>query len=620
MNVHAKIRALVALCLVAITASAGCKPSRDDTDKREAAKIAIQVAREFGPAPVTVLPRAHSDGKFGANADNGWTYNPTTDRVTPRSGKLVLGATGDNPAGWLIDTTTGAFTAPTGKVIAGVDYKPAPNAVGTANLATLSGLAQTVDSVALSSANMKVWLFGQTTVTQDGCWVTAAGAWTRCVEQAAGTSAEGSYFAVKAGTSNKGVWIVHASGAQVVGTDDLTAVNLTSGAGGSPFPLTGDVSAATHRINNAGDPAAAQDLATRNYIDFISAALFWGDGSDGDLSCTSTVTLTRDVQYNNATIGVGCRLQTAGFTVRVANTLDLIAAPADGITRNGAAGGNGAATTTGGTAGAGAGPLTSGHSCGAGTPGTVGGASSPTTGSAATASIISAFLVGGDSGISGAGGGGTGGTAGGTRAGSVGTQRLKDVSPIPSLSWAFISSTGSPLLLSASNGGPGGGGGGGDGTTAGGGGGGGGGGAGGLVIYARIVNRGAGTAVGAISAIGGAGGNGGSPGATNRGAGGGASGGGGGQIHMVVGFFTGIGSTNTLDASGGKGGDGGSTAGSGVGGDGATGGNSGSVALWVLSTGLFSGSSGNTPGSPGTAHSGVTGGVGGAGATARVSL
>lgn len=107
------------------------------------------------------------------------------------------------------------------------------DALSTSNLGTLSGLAQTVDGVALSVAGMRACLFGQTTSTQDGCYVTASGAWSRCTDLPAASSANHRFFVTVAGSANKGVWaITNAAGSDVVGTNDLVVVNQASGGGG----------------------------------------------------------------------------------------------------------------------------------------------------------------------------------------------------------------------------------------------------------------------------------------------------------------------------------------------------------------------------------------------------
>ena len=72
----------------------------------------------------------------------------------------------------------------------------------------------------------------------------------------------------------------------------------------------------------------------------------YGDGSDGDVTIAGTVTLTRDMYYNNLVIPTATILDPAGYRFFVKGTMSGTGT----IRRNGNAGGN--ATTTGGTAGA----------------------------------------------------------------------------------------------------------------------------------------------------------------------------------------------------------------------------------------------------------------------------
>lgn len=293
-NLVAKYRALVALVLVALSVT-GCHSYKVNSGVR----AALAEAKEAGPKPVTVLePPAQRFGMVRGKP-TAWIYDPKTDTVRFVDTHL-FGATGDNPAGWKIDPTTGALVAPSGKVIEGVSYKPAPNAVGTANQATLSGTGQTVDGVALNTAGMKVWLFGQTTTTQDGCYVIAAGAWTRCIELSAGDDAAGAYFAVGFGTSNKGVWVVtNAAGGGIAGTNDLTATNLATGGGAvsSVFTRTGAVVAA------AGDYTPDQ-VGARNGL---------------DVAAVTTVALST-YTYANGTAGVGATI--TGTANQACDTVD----------------------------------------------------------------------------------------------------------------------------------------------------------------------------------------------------------------------------------------------------------------------------------------------------------
>jgi hypothetical protein len=220
-----------------------------------------------------------------------------TDSAHPQPVKF--GATGDDPHGWKIDPTTGALVAPSGTVIEGVDYKPSADAVSTTNQATLTGLAQTIDTVALNAATKTVWLFGQTTTTQDGCYHPASGAWTRCTEASTGDDVAGAYFAAN-GSANKGVWLVtNAAAGGVIGTNDLTATNLAAGGGGGfANPATANLDfASTYKPINVIDPTSAQDLSTRAYVDARTITVF-----------AKTTAALPAYTYANGSSGVGATI------------------------------------------------------------------------------------------------------------------------------------------------------------------------------------------------------------------------------------------------------------------------------------------------------------------------
>lgn len=337
---------------------------------------------------------------------------------------------------------------------------------------------------------------------------------------------------------------------------------------------------------------------------------FFGDGSDGTVTLSAGVTtLTQDMYYQNLTINGTGSINTAGYRIFVAGTLDLSAAPAGAITFPGLAGGSSATT------GAGAAPaLISAQTVGIGTRGPAGKAGGTAAGSNGTTGVNVTQGNGGgspatgSSGNGGAGSGGAGGTGG--TAGSI-TQTL------PIRRFAYELNLGTAQLQGGSSG-PSGGSGGGDGGS---GGGSGAGGSGGNVIYiaANTLNRGASTAASAISAVGGTGGSGGTPTTGNRGGGGGGSAGGGGWIYFVYRRLTGSTATNLFDVSGGTGGNGGNGTGTGIGGAGGGGGSGGSITLFNMGTGTGTNIIG-AAGSAGTAGSGTTGGTGGAGASTKVSL
>lgn len=227
----------------------------------------------------------------------------------------------------------------------------------------------------------------------------------------------------------------------------------------------------------------------------------FGSGIDGNATLSSgTLTIGRDMYWNNLTINGTGTLVTNGYKVFVAGTLDISAAMTGAITNNG---NNGTSTNTqtGGNAGANTANVTVGN----GTAGTAGATGAIGAGVQAAASV--AGQNGGSSNIAGASG--AGGPNASPTSGAAGQSGTTVVNPFPINRFETELLRGASLILGGS-GGPGGSAGSGDGSSVvnscGGGGGGSGGGI--VAIWANIINRGASTATSAIQVIGGVGGNG----------------------------------------------------------------------------------------------------------------
>lgn len=363
--------------------------------------------------------------------------------------------------------------------------------------------------------------------------------------------------------------------------------------------------------------AGAKDVfcdATAAWLNVVEGAhslSLFGDGSDGDVTISGSVTLTRDMYYDNLTIDTGAALTTAGFRIFVAGTLDLDAAPAGSIKNPANNGGNSAGALAGSAGAAGTiGTIGAGQAGISGRAGGTGAGSNSTGTPASTGSLFSA--AGGDAGDGGQSGTGNGGGTGNAHsAPSVAAYRR----PSPE----FLLGAG---LVMGGLGGMGGASGGGDGTGSGGGAGGGGGGGNLIAIFARRISRGGSTAAGAIQAIGGNGGNGnsGSVTGTNKGGGGGGAGSQGGTVIIVCDELVGSTAADAIDISGGSGGNGGNGAGSGDGGDGGGSGPGGGVLLFELATGAVTVTQGATTVNAGGANSGGTGGTGATATTAQVDL
>jgi len=333
--------------------------------------------------------------------------------------------------------------------------------------------------------------------------------------------------------------------------------------------------------------------------------LFFGDGSDGNVTISSgTTTPTRTMYYKSLTInGTGKLDLSNGFPVFVSEVLDLTSAPAGAITTPGISGNNATGATGGTGGGTGATNITPRHLYGQNGPNGATG-----VGTAGVAAQVVAYQLGSG------GGGGAGGSGASGAGGSASSGASQNVTPPKNSFDQFNRFTSGVLAQVYVSSGGSGASGAGDGTNSGGGGGGGGGAGGCVWINARIINRnGLATATGAIRALGGGGGAGGNAAAGNCGGGGGGGGGAGGWLLLRYLHLIGTSVTNMLDASGGKGANGGSKTGTGNTGSGGNGGSGGTITLVDLGTNTTT----VTTGSAGSAGAGQTGGAGG---TCQVSL
>jgi hypothetical protein len=270
--------------------------------------------------------------------------------------------------------------------------------------------------------------------------------------------------------------------------------------------------------------------------------LYFGDGSDGNFTVSTTTTLTSDKFYNNLT--VNGTLNTDGYRVFVMGTLSGTGTIAN---NNTSAGGDGGVdgTGVGGTAGPakGSGPLK-------GVAGVVGGSGGDTSPQAAAGTNGLPGTKGTTTGAyGGAGGFGYLGDAGGaTSTGGVNTNKsVYNLESIHHFSW--YSATGTPTLFLPTGSGSGGGGEGRNSVEYGAGGGGSGGSGGVILLVAKTW---AGTFT--ISATGANGGVGGTKASNYYGGGGGGGGGTGGTVFVLYKTKTWSGSYNLAGGTGGAGG------------------------------------------------------------------
>lgn len=162
-------------------------------------------------------------------------------------------------------------------LVQGLDIKQSVRAIATTNVASLSG-PQTIDTVSLVAGD-RVLLISQTTTTQDGIYVVAAGAWTRATDFAIGSTVAGAFMFVEEGTNADTGWVcTNNKGSDIVGTNDLTftqfsgAGSIVAGFGLTKTGNTIDVVAADNSIDVQADSIAVK-LNTTGAIETTATGL-----------------------------------------------------------------------------------------------------------------------------------------------------------------------------------------------------------------------------------------------------------------------------------------------------------------------------------------------------------
>ena len=148
-------------------------------------------------------------------------------------------------------------------LIQGLDPKASVKAATTANI-TLSG-TQTIDGIALVAGD-RVLVKNQTTTSQNGIYLVAAGAWTRATDMDAWTEVPGAYVFVEQGTANADIGYVCTSDQS--GAIDSTAITWVQFAGagsytaGTGLTATGTQFSISNTAVTAGSYGSASSVAT----------------------------------------------------------------------------------------------------------------------------------------------------------------------------------------------------------------------------------------------------------------------------------------------------------------------------------------------------------------------
>jgi hypothetical protein len=241
-----------------------------------------------------------------------------TANIAMNGQKLTgLGAptAGSNDAARIIDVETAVQSA-----AAGIDSKASVRLVSTSNIATLSGLL-TVDSVT-TVAGDRVLLTAQSTASQNGVYVVAAGAWTRALDADENSEiTPGAFWFVEEGTANqKTQWRCNNTGSIVVGSTSINIVqfgaflNYTAGAG---LLLTGSdfsIGAGTGITVNADSVAVDTSVVVRKYVTNIGDGALTSFTVTHGLNNQDVMTQVREVSTNTI---VECEIQNNGVNTVV---------------------------------------------------------------------------------------------------------------------------------------------------------------------------------------------------------------------------------------------------------------------------------------------------------------
>lgn len=153
---------------------------------------------------------------LGTGAQQAMAGNTRLDQVTAPTAAVNLNSQRITNLGAPSAASDAARLQDVQNAQAGIDIKPSVRVATTANI-TLSG-TQTIDGVAVV-ANDRVLVKNQSTATQNGLYVVAAGAWTRTTDDLTPNT----FVFVEEGTANAdSAWMISNNGTITVGTTSIS--------------------------------------------------------------------------------------------------------------------------------------------------------------------------------------------------------------------------------------------------------------------------------------------------------------------------------------------------------------------------------------------------------------
>ena len=214
--------------------------------------------------------------------------------------------------------------------VQGLEPKQSVRAASTANIATLSG-PMTLDGVALVAGD-RVLVKDQTTATQNGIYVVAAGAWARSADADVWGELVSAYVFVESGTVNADMgYLATVDPGGTLGTTAITFVQFTgagqilAGAGLTKSGNTLDVGAGTgiavaaDTVGLTGQALALHNLATNGLVARTAAATVAARSIA--VSGTGIAVANGDAIAGNPTISLTAALASVGNLTPAADRL-----------------------------------------------------------------------------------------------------------------------------------------------------------------------------------------------------------------------------------------------------------------------------------------------------------
>lgn len=155
-------------------------------------------------------------------------------------------------------------------IVKGGDYKASVRVASTANVAAITGLL-TIDGITVVAGD-RVLLKDQTTASQNGIYIAAAGAWSRSIDADDGTEFNGgAIIPVEEGTVHADTnWQITNDGVVTIGTTGLTFQQIGANVAGVQPGTISDYSGITVPAGYLACPLAQTNISRATY------AALWG--------------------------------------------------------------------------------------------------------------------------------------------------------------------------------------------------------------------------------------------------------------------------------------------------------------------------------------------------------